>query len=107
MSSGWSKDYPSMQGISEEALDENNSHKKMLHLIGNNQEVIDFGCATGYLARFLAHRGCRVTGIEVNAEAAKVAEEYCEQVIVADLDLISLLETFSDKKFDVAVFGDV
>lgn len=107
MDSGWSKDYPLMQGITEEALDENNSHRKMLQLIGNNKEVIDFGCATGYLAHFLKDRGCRVVGLEVNAEAAKVAEQYCEQVIVADLDLISLAEVFPDKKFDVAVFGDV
>ncbi|MBD1862952.1 MULTISPECIES: glycosyltransferase [Trichocoleus] len=107
MSSGWAKDYPAVEGITEEALDDNNSHKKMLQLIGNNKHVIDFGCATGYLAQFLSQRGCKVTGIEVNPEAAKTAENYCEQVIVADLDLVSLAEILPEKKFDVAVFGDV
>jgi len=31
-------------------------------------------------------------GIEINPDAAKVAELYCEQVIVADLDFVSLLK---------------
>ena len=96
-----------MPGFNEADLDENNSHKKMLHLIGNNKEVLDFGCATGYLAHFLSQRGCRVTGLEINPEAAKTAEQYCEKVIIADLDLVSLAEILPEKRFDVAVFGDV
>jgi len=31
-------------------------------------------------------------GIEINPDAAKVAELYCEQVIVADLDFVSVTE---------------
>lgn len=105
------KDYPLLVNLSETDLDDNSSLKKMLCLIGENKRVIDFGCATGYFARLLSNRGCKVTGVEVNPKAAKIAEKYCEQVIIADLDFASLNNILSehilDKKFDVAVFGDV
>jgi 2-polyprenyl-3-methyl-5-hydroxy-6-metoxy-1,4-benzoquinol methylase/predicted nucleic acid-binding Zn-ribbon protein len=111
MNADLEKDYPSLVSLSETDLDDNSSLKKMLCLIGENKRVIDFGCATGYFARLLSNRGCEVIGVEVNPKAAKVAENYCEKVIIADLDFVSLSDIFSahiiDKKFDVAVFGDV
>jgi O-antigen biosynthesis protein len=107
MSKNWEKDYPAFQGLTEEGLDENNSLKKMLRLVGVNKRVIDFGCATGYFAQLLTKKGCKVTGIEINPEAAKVAEQYCEQTIVADLDRNSLTKILPNQLFDVAIFGDV
>lgn len=111
MNADWEKDYPSLVNLLETDLDNNSSLKKMLSLIGKNQRVIDFGCATGYFARLLTDRGCEVTGVEVNSKAAKVAENYCDEVIIADLDFVSLNDILSEKvskeKFDVAVFGDI
>ena len=111
MNADWEKDYPLLVNLSETDLDDNSSLKKMLRLIGNNKRVIDFGCATGYFACLLNYRGCEVTGVEVNPKAAKFAEKYCQEVIVADLDFVSLSDIFSEQisktKFDVAVFGDV
>ncbi|MBD2024950.1 glycosyltransferase [Leptolyngbya sp. FACHB-711] len=103
----WQKDYPAMPNLSEAELGENNSLVKTAQLVGENRKVIDFGCATGYLARLLNARGCQVTGLEINADAAKIAEQYCERVIVADLDYTTLLEILPNEKFDVAIFGDV
>lgn len=111
MNADWEKDYPLLVNLSETDLDENSSLKKMLRLIGENKRVIDFGCATGYFANLLSNRGCEVIGVEVNPKAAKLAEKYCEKVIIADLDFVSysdiLSEYISEKKFDVAVFGDI
>jgi glycosyltransferase involved in cell wall biosynthesis/2-polyprenyl-3-methyl-5-hydroxy-6-metoxy-1,4-benzoquinol methylase len=103
----WQKDYPIMPDLSEAELGENNSLVKTAQLVGENRKVIDFGCATGYLARLLNARGCQVTGLEINADAAKIAEQFCERVIVADLDYTTLSEILPDEKFDVAIFGDV
>ncbi|AKG22277.1 class I SAM-dependent methyltransferase [Calothrix sp. 336/3] len=107
MSTSWEKDYPLVTNLSEADLDDNSSLKKMLHLVGENKQVIDFGCATGYFAKLLAAKNCQVTGIELNPKAAKMAEKYCEKVIVADLDYISLEDILSSQIFDVAVFGDI
>jgi O-antigen biosynthesis protein len=98
------KNYPDLE---ESLLDENSSLTKMLGLIGNNKQVVDFGCATGYFAHLLAQQQCVVTGIEINSEAAKAAEKYCQKVIVADLDFVSVQEILRDRQFDVAIFGDV
>ncbi|MCU0567004.1 MAG: glycosyltransferase [Oculatellaceae cyanobacterium Prado106] len=92
---------------SEASLPENNSHKKMLNFIGEQKRVLDFGCATGYLARLLTQRGCQVFGVEISPDAAAIAEQFCEKVSVADLDFTSAAEIFPDEKFDVVVFGDV
>ena len=101
------KNYPLVEITNESDLDENNSSKKQLNLIGNNKRVIDFGCATGYFAQFLKQKGCYVVGVELNPEAAKIAEHHCDQVLVADLDFTPILEILRDQKFEVAVFGDV
>lgn len=111
MNADWEKDYPLLVNLSETDLDDNSSLKKMLCLVGKNKRVIDFGCATGYLARLLTNRGCEVIGVEVNSNAAKVAENYCDEVIVADLDFVSLNDILSNQiskeKFDIAIFGDI
>ena len=107
MTNDWQKDYPSVEDLSEKDLDDNSSLKKMLRLVGEEKRVIDFGCATGYFSQLLNKRGCSVTGVEINADAAKVAQQYCERVIVADLDFVSVTEILTAQSFDVAVFGDV
>lgn len=101
------KDYPDITYISKKDLDTNDSLVKMLAMVGKNKRVIDFGCATGYFAKLLSAEGCKVVGVEINPEAAKVAEEYCQKVLVADLDNVDLGSLLGDEKFDVATFGDV
>lgn len=101
------KNYPAAENITIESLDDNHSLKKIYYLVGENKRVIDFGCATGYLAQLLQQQGCEVTGVEINPEAAKIAEHYCKRVVVADLDIVHLAEILPPQSFDVAIFGDV
>ena len=91
----------------ESALDTNSSYGRILELIAGQARIVDFGCGPGNLARFLTERGCTVVGVEVNPESAGIAREYCEDVIVADLDAGSLLELFPTDRFDVAIFADI
>ena len=88
------------------------NHTLMLDLIGHNKRVLECGCATGYMSRVLAERGCRVTGIEIAPEAAEQARAFCERVIVGDLDQLDLAAAVDPgpegpQPFDVVVFGDV
>jgi len=91
LSDNWKKDYPSAQDITE-GLDENHSLKKMLRLVGEKNKGNRFWLCNWLFSQLLTRKGCRVTGIEINPDAAKVAELYCEQVIVADLDFVSVTE---------------
>jgi SAM-dependent methyltransferase len=86
---------------------DNTSHLKSIELVGSDKRVVDFGCSTGFVARVLSDRGCTVTGIELDAEAAAKARAYCDRVIEADLDELDLAEALGGEKYDVGLFGDV
>jgi 2-polyprenyl-3-methyl-5-hydroxy-6-metoxy-1,4-benzoquinol methylase len=83
------------------------SHALIIELLGLDKRVLDVGCAVGNLAEVLAGRGCRVTGIEIDPEAARQAEKHCERVIVGDVESLDLGAELDEADFDVIVFGDV
>ena len=47
--------------------------------------MLEVGCATGYFTKVLAERGCKVVGMELDPDAAKVAEEWADHVVVLSL----------------------
>jgi 2-polyprenyl-3-methyl-5-hydroxy-6-metoxy-1,4-benzoquinol methylase len=82
------------------------SHTRVLRLVGHDVRVLDLGCATGKLAELLKTQGCAVVGVERDPEAARLAEPFCERVVVADLeDDLSFLTDLGP--FDVIVAADV
>src|SRR5215218_2291606 len=87
--------------------DENSSHTLIVDLVGDGKHVLDVGCATGNLAEVLSEHGCKVTGIEIDPEAAQQAEKHCERVIVGDVEDLDLSGKLDDESFDVIVFGDI
>jgi 2-polyprenyl-3-methyl-5-hydroxy-6-metoxy-1,4-benzoquinol methylase len=81
------------------------AHAKLLDAVGTGNRVLDVGCSSGYLARPLGERGNTMVGIELDPEAARAAEEFCERVLVGDVETMELpLEPGS---FDVVLGGDV
>src|SRR5215216_2222425 len=88
-------------------LGKRSSHTLIIELVGHNKRVLDVGTSTGYLAEVLATRGCRVTGIELDPDAARRAEERCERVVVGDVETLDVQEELGGEHFDVIVFGDV
>jgi GT2 family glycosyltransferase/2-polyprenyl-3-methyl-5-hydroxy-6-metoxy-1,4-benzoquinol methylase len=85
----------------------NTSQTQIVLLTGRDKKVLDVGPATGYVARALRQRGCSVTGIEIDAEAAAAAARFCERMIVGDVEELDLEELFGDERFDAVIFGDV
>jgi 2-polyprenyl-3-methyl-5-hydroxy-6-metoxy-1,4-benzoquinol methylase len=79
---------------------------KLLNLIGRDRKVLDVGCATGYMAQQLRTNGCSVVGIEVNPQAAELAKQYCEDVLVGDLDCICEIP-YEEAYFDAILLSDV
>jgi SAM-dependent methyltransferase len=86
---------------------ENNSHNFALDMIGYNKAVLEVGCSTGYLTRVLAERGCNVVGMELDPDAAEVAETWAERVVVGNLDDADTWNYVKDESFDVVLLGDV
>ena len=85
----------------------NTSQSVMLDLVGHHKSVLDVGCATGYLGAALMARGCTVTGIEIDAEAADEARQRLDRVIVGDLGELDLDAVLGSERFDVVLMGDV
>jgi 2-polyprenyl-3-methyl-5-hydroxy-6-metoxy-1,4-benzoquinol methylase len=85
----------------------NSSHAQLVTLVGKAKRVLDLGCWTGELGAALAAEGCRVSGVEINPEAAEKARAVLDEVVVADLDATLPSEHFAAGSFDVVVLADV
>ena len=87
--------------------DPNLSHTQVIELVGPDRDVLDVGCADGAVGEVLKTFGCRVVGIERDASMAAIARERLDDLVVADLDGISLLDHFKPATFDVVVLADI
>src|SRR5581483_4673632 len=83
------------------------SHAATLDIVGYNKRVLEVGCATGYFTKALTDRGCKVVAIEVDPDAAAIAEKWAERVVVGDLDAGTLWRDLDGEQFDAITFGDV
>ncbi len=88
-------------------VEANTSHALMLDLVGGGHDVLDVGCATGYLAAALRGMGNRVSGVELDPDSAAQAGPHLVDLLVADIESVDLVAHFGPASFDVVVFGDV
>jgi methionine biosynthesis protein MetW len=51
------------------------THKKAISWVAPGSRVLEVGCSSGYLGRALIDKGCHVTGLEIDPEAAREARE--------------------------------
>lgn len=90
-----------------DAASPNNAHAFAIDLIGYGKRVLELGPAAGHVTRALVGRGCDVTGIEVDAQAAAGLEGVAD-CIVGDLtDPSVILKAAEQHGFDVVLAGDV
>jgi O-antigen biosynthesis protein len=89
------------------ALGEKHGRNHMLvDLAAQGRRILELGCADGFISRHLAERGCTVTGIEVDVEAAEQARQWCESVIAYDLNRPGW-SSMLGREFDTVLCGDV
>jgi 2-polyprenyl-3-methyl-5-hydroxy-6-metoxy-1,4-benzoquinol methylase len=81
------------------------AHAKLLAAVGTGKRVLEVGCSSGYLARPLRERGNTIVGVELDPQAAREAEQWCERVIVGDVE--SAVLPLEPASFDVVLCGDV
>lgn len=80
---------------------------RVCRLVGHQKRVLELGCAAGAMSKVLSHHyECRVTGVEFDPDAAAIAREFCDSVIVGDLNQPTLLESLTGT-FDVILMADV
>ena len=71
--------------------------------------VLDLGCGSGAIGRFLARRGdgAVIDGLTLNTEEAALAAPHYRRVEVANLDSADLAALFAGNAYDVIVCADV
>ena len=85
----------------------NSSHTLAIDLIGKNKAVLEIGTSTGYMSKILKERGNQIIGVEIDPEAAEIASQYCELMIIGDVEVIDLDEYLKDALFDVIILTDI
>lgn len=88
-------------------LDSGSVHADVVKLVPEGSRVLELGPATGYMSRVLTERGCTVVGVELDPDMAEQAREFCERVIVGDLDVLDLKAELDQERFDAIVAADV
>ncbi len=89
-------------------LGELNAHTHGILLTPSGSRVLDVGTADGHpVAEALVARGCRVWGVELDEQAARSAREFCEKLVVGDVEKLDLGAEFEGQQFDVILCLDV
>ena len=85
----------------------NNSHSLVVQLVGTGKSVLELGAASGHVTRVLVDRGNTVTAVESDAACSDSLASIATEVLVTDLDWLSLADNLRGRTFDVIVAGDV
>ncbi len=83
------------------------TQRQTLAWVPPGSRVLELGCATGYMSALLRdEKRCQVTGVEVDADAARRAHALGLTVLVGSLDDPSFLGSL-EGEFDVVIASDV
>jgi SAM-dependent methyltransferase len=84
------------------------THNLVVELVEPGSRVLEFGCASGYMSLVLRERlGASVVGVELDAEAARLAATHCDRVLVGDAEELDLEAELGPERFDTILFADV
>lgn len=90
------------------SLDLGTTAGKIFKFIGENKNVLEIGCASGVQSQVMKELlNCRIYGVEIDPEAAAQAAQFCEKVIVGNVEHLDLVDHIGDEVFDVVVCADV
>lgn len=86
----------------------NTSTGMILGQIPKGSAVLEFGCATGRMTRYMKEAmDCRVCIVEYDRGAYEIALQYAEDGVCDDIMTFSWAEQFRDVAFDAIIFADV
>lgn len=85
-----------------------NVRNDILNIIPSKvKRVLDVGCGSGLLGKSLKDKGVQtVIGIELNKKAAGIASNRLDEVLIGDIEKVSLLQ-FGDAFFDCIIYADI
>lgn len=91
-----------------ESIDTNTTHGKVLNQIKSGSRVLECGCSSGYITKFLKEQlNCKVSIIECDEESYNMAKQYAEDGVCANLNDESCFKMFEEEEYDYILFMDV
>jgi 2-polyprenyl-3-methyl-5-hydroxy-6-metoxy-1,4-benzoquinol methylase len=69
--------------------------------------VLELGTGPGTVTRILHGKGCKVTGVEIDADAIALCRPFCERIIQGNLTSMTWFEALKGEQFDAIVIADV
>ena len=91
-----------------ERIHENASHGIILSQITPGSMVLECGCATGYMTRYMKEAlDAKVSIVELNPSDYDQAKKYAADGICTDLESREWWDYYQGRKFDYILFADV
>ena len=89
--------------------DINSQAYNIAKFIKPNSRVLDIGCASGRLGKYLKEKlCCYVIGIDINTEYRILCEKKLDEFYILDVNKFNLLEDFfKERKFDFVILADI
>ncbi len=86
----------------------NNSHTQLLARVPNGAEVLELGCATGYMsAHMTAEKACQVVGVDIDAAALRKAAVHCRRTLCVDVESSDWQAALEGERFDRVLCADL
>lgn len=98
-------DYYPKESPYQAKTDFSSTHTFAIDQVKPGSVVLDFGCASGYIARELAKKGCRVYGYD--QFFSEEAKKHCIAVSQVDFDHFDFKVPEGEKKIDYVLLLDV
>ena len=80
---------------------------RLARMIEPGLRVLELGTGPGTVTRILHGKGCRVTGVELDAEAIELCRPFCERIIQGDLTSNAWFAALQGERFNAIVIADV
>lgn len=85
---------------------DNTTYTKLIRWTGDGKRVLEIGCHTGAMSKYLKDNGCLVTGVEIDPQAALEAKSICHSLIEGNIESEEIFGRLMGT-YDVIVFADV
>lgn len=84
------------------------SLSKIVEKISTNSVVLDVGCSSGMLGRYLVmQKECVVDGVDLDGDAINICHPVYRKVAIKNLENDDLLNSFAAESYDYIVVADV
>lgn len=89
-------------------IDNNTTHGKVLSCVTPGSKVLECGCASGYMTKYMHEKmGCTVDVLDINYADLKKAKQYANDAFMSDLNREYWYESIDGNKYDFILFADV